>query len=117
VYLSVYLFRVPRARREAFLRIQGEAAAILREYGALDNATLALGDQAKGYGLATFADLAPPAPDEAIYLELGTYRDRAHHDAVMAQIDRDPRIDALYEELVRLIDLARGARGEFARLV
>ena len=117
MYLSVYLFRVPHARREAFLRIQGAAAAILREYGALDNATLALGDQAKGYGLATFADLAPPGPDEAVYLELGTFKHREHHDAVMAQIDRDPRIDALYEELVQLIDLARGARGEFTRLL
>ena len=39
MFASIYIYRVPRENLDAFLRVQGEAAAIYRRCGALDDET------------------------------------------------------------------------------
>lgn len=117
MFTAVYIYRVPREHVGAFLAIQREALAIYRAHGALDDETLAPVSLAAKYGCAAFDDALPVAPGEEIFISLGRFRDRAHHDAVLARVDADPRIGELYAAVGGLLDIVRIARGEFARAV
>jgi uncharacterized protein YbaA (DUF1428 family) len=117
MYASIYFFRVPVDRLDAFLRIQREAAEIELGYGALEDATFLAANLERKYGLAGFSDVIPLRRDEVLAIEVARFRDLAHHDAVMARVDVDPRIEALYEELTGLLDVRRLLRGEFERVI
>jgi uncharacterized protein YbaA (DUF1428 family) len=117
VYASIYIYRVPLANVEAFTNVQREALAIYHEHGAIDDATFAPVDLVARYGCIGFEDGVGAAPDERIFVSVSHFRDRAHHDAVMALVDADPRIERLYDEVTRLLDVARVVRGEFERVV
>ena len=117
MYTSIYIYRVPRRHVAAFLRVQAAALAIYRAHGALDDATYAPADLAARYGCAGFADAIGCGADEELYLSVSQFRDRAHHDEVMAIVDSDPQIAALYDEVVAVLDVGRIIRGEFERAV
>ena len=117
MFTSIYIYRVPRPNVEAFLRVQQEAAAIYRRYGALDDETFASADLAAKYGCAAFAEAFEVRADEEVFISVSRFRDRAHHDQVMAQVDADEQIGVLYGQVATLLDVSRIVRGEFARVV
>jgi uncharacterized protein YbaA (DUF1428 family) len=117
MFASVYIYRVPRESVQAFLRVQRQAAKITRQYGALDDETWGPVDLAAKYGCSAFGDSLTVAQGEDVFLGLSRFRDEAHHDEVMQQIDSDPRINELYDELTGLLDVRRVVRGEFERVV
>jgi uncharacterized protein YbaA (DUF1428 family) len=117
MYSSIYIYCVAVERVAAFLRVQQAALTIYREYGAIDDATYAPTDLTAQYGSVGFTDIIAVAANEQIYISVSSFRDRAHHDQVMAQVDADPRIDQLYQEMLGIIDISRMVRGEFQRVV
>lgn len=117
MYTSIYIYRVPRAHVDAFLRVQAAALAIYRAHGALDDATYAPVDLAARYGCAGFADAIGAGEDEELFVSVSQFRDRAHHDEVMAIVDEHPQIAELYAQIVGVLDVSRIIRGEFTRAV
>ncbi len=117
MHSMIYIYRLKRDRLDSFLDIQRQAAAIYKEHGALDDETLQAVDLTPRYGCAGFADAFSAADDETICVGLARYRDRAHHDEVMARVNADPRIDTLFAEVTDVIDLAHVVLGEFERVV
>lgn len=117
MFTSIYVYRVPRKNVEAFLRVQQEAAAIYQRYGALDDETLAPINLAAKYGCIAFSDAFDVGKDEEVLIGVSRFRDRAHHDKVMAQVDSDDRIGELYDKVTALLDIGRVVRGEFERVV
>ena len=117
MFASIYLYPVRRKNRTAFLKVQQEAAAIYRRYGALDDETFAAVNLAAKYGCTAFSDALSIQEGEDLYVSLSRFRDRAHHDEVMAQIDADPRINELYDTMMTLLDSGCIVRGEFERVV
>jgi uncharacterized protein YbaA (DUF1428 family) len=115
MFAAIYLFPVRRERVEEFLRVQAAARGVYLEHGCLDDATYAASDLAPKYGCASFADGIPLDPGEELFVGVSSFRDRAHHDEVMARVDADERIAALYDEVTKLFDIARVVRGEFER--
>ena len=115
MFTSIYIYRVPRKNVEAFLRVQQEAASIYRRYGALDDETFAPVDLQAKYGCMAFSDAFGVGKDEEVFVGLSRFRDRAHHDQVMAQVDSDDRIGELYDKVMALLDVGRVVRGEFER--
>jgi uncharacterized protein YbaA (DUF1428 family) len=116
VYESIYIYRVPLANVEAFTRVQREALAIYCEHGAIDDATFTPVDLAARYGCLGFEEGVGATLDERIFVSVSHFRDRAQHGAVMALVDADPRIERLYDEVTRLLDVARVVGGEFERV-
>ena len=69
------------------------------------------------YGCVAFSEAFDVKQDEQVFASLSRFRDRAHHNQVMAKIDSDDRINELYDEVTKLIEVSRVVRGEFARVV
>ena len=65
------------------------------------------------YGCVSFREVLEPAADEDVYVGYARFRDRAHHDEVMAKIDVDEQLTPLYRQVGELLDLNRVVRGEF----
>ena len=113
MYTAVYIYRVPKRNTAAFLRVQKEASEIYKRYGALADETFSLILSEAKYGCAAFPIALDVGEDEEVFLGLSRFLDRAHHDKVMAQVDKDDRINELYSEVIALFDIARVVRGEF----
>ena len=117
MYVSIYIYRVPRENAAAFLDVQKEAAAIYKRHGALVDETYALASLEAKYGCAAFAQALDVEKGEEVFFGLSRFRDRAHHDEVMTQVDGDERINELYDEVTKLLDVGRVVRGEFESAV
>jgi len=117
MFTSIYIYRVPCENVEAFLRVQQEAAAIYRRCGAIDDETFAPVNLAAKYGCDSFLSALDVGEGEKVFISLSRFRDRTHHDEVMAQVDSDERIDELYDKVTVLLDLSRVVRGEFERVI
>ncbi|MEM2921689.1 MAG: DUF1428 family protein [Candidatus Bathyarchaeia archaeon] len=115
IYASVYIYRVPSKKVDAFLLVQKEAAAIYRSHGAIDDETFAPLDLKAKYGCASFADTLRLKEDEVVFIGMSLFRDGAHHDEVMAKVDADKRTNVLYRRITELFDIQRITRGEFKR--
>jgi uncharacterized protein YbaA (DUF1428 family) len=117
MYTSIYIYRVPQDHIEAFLRVQREAAVIYRQYGALDDETFGPCNLEAKYGCSPFPAAFEIEEGEEVFVSLSRFRDLAHHDVVMSQVDADERIGQLYEEISNLLDVGHVVRGEFERVV
>lgn len=117
MYTSIYIYRVPRDRVAPFLQVQREAAVIYRQYGALDDETFGPCNLEAKYGCAPFPAAFGLEEGEEVFVSLSRFRDLAHHDEVMSQLDADDRIGQLYEKVSGLLDVGRVVRGEFERIV
>jgi uncharacterized protein YbaA (DUF1428 family) len=111
--MALYICPVPRNVADDFIRIQAAASRIYCEHGALEDVTYAPVSLEAKYGCASFRDALTRADDEDVYVGSARFRDRGHHDEVIARVDGDPRIGALYREISELIDVSRIVRGEF----
>ncbi len=117
MFSSIYIYRVPQSKIDEFLRIQTAAAIIYRRYGALDDETFAPVNLDAKYGCMALYDEIALGPDEQLFISASRFRDRAHHDVVMAQVDNDPEITELYQQITQILDVSRILRGEFERVV
>jgi len=117
MYISLYIYRIPRGNKAAFLRIEKEVSTIYENYGALAVETYTLVSPEVKYGCATFLQVLDVGEDEEVLLGVSRFRDRDHHDEVMTQVDRDDRINELFREAIGLFDISRVVRGEFECVV
>lgn len=101
---------------DAFLRIERAADAIYREYGGLGNEILSPVNLDPSYGCAAFGAVLDVAADEAVYIVVDRFHDRAHYAQMMGRVNADPRIDALFDEFAHLVEVRRIVRGEFERI-
>ncbi len=113
MYTVIYLFRMPKPNVAAFSRVQQEAGKVYKRYGALDDKTLAPVSLESNYGCLGFSSVVELREDEDLFVGLSRFQNRNHHDEVMAKVDADAQIDALYTEMLTLIDMSRVVRGEF----
>jgi len=117
MYASIYIYRLPKENVDAFLQIQKEAAEIYQRYGALADETFAPVDLKAKYGCVPIFEALDVEADEEIFIGISRFRNRAHHDRVMSQVDSDERIGQLYGQVTKLLDINRVVRGEFEQVV
>jgi uncharacterized protein YbaA (DUF1428 family) len=70
-------------------------------------------DIAPKYGCLGLGDTVPAADDEIVFIGIDGFRDQAHFREIMPRIDADPRINELFAEIQKVVDLATIVRGEF----
>ncbi len=116
MYTSVYLHRVPTGTVEPFVRLVTAASEVYMRLGAVECVLYTPWDLRAKYGCAGFESALDLAEDEVLFVELNSFRDKSHHDEVMAQVDASPEISRLYDELTSMLDVGRIVRGEFERI-
>lgn len=65
------------------------------------------------YGCLGFDSAVELKDHEVLMMEINRYRDKNHQVEVLSQVDTDPKIDALYNDMIQVIDIGRTVRGEF----
>ena len=112
MYRSFYIFRVPKEHVAEFLRINREAGAIYREHGALETEMTRATHLDPKYGCTGLVDLLKASDEEVVFVGVDGFRDPDHHTEVMAKVDADPRINELFAEIQKVIDLSTVVRAE-----
>ena len=54
--------------------------------------------------------------NETLMCSVSTFNNKHHHDMVMGNVDSDMRIEELYNEMIKVIDISRVVRGEFEKV-
>ena len=111
-YILTYIYRVPLKYEKQFLIIQKEAGKLYEDYGALSDVTYEGTSLNDKYGCTGISSIIPIV-DEKIFLGISKFKDKAHHDEVMAKVDKDLRINQLYDELCKILDIKKIIRGGY----
>lgn len=90
-YIDGFLVPVPKDKIEAYRESAVKAAAIWKEYGALEYREC-LGDDLNVEDLVPFPKMADAKPDETVVLTYVVYASREARDAANEKIMADPRI-------------------------
>ena len=113
-YISTYIYRVPFNNQKEFKRIQLESSKIYEEYGAISDITYIGISLDNKYGCTGISTTVPTSKDEIIYFSITKFKDKKHHDEVMEKVDKDIKINQLYNEICSLLDVKKIIRGEFS---
>lgn len=117
MYSVLYFYCIPKEHVDIFLRIQKEAAKIYQEYGAIGDWTFSPEDLTGKYGCVSFQNKIEIKPNEDLYFSMSLFESKIDHDRMISLIDNDKRIEILYLEISKIIDLSRVTRGEFNRVI
>ncbi|WP_416144654.1 DUF1428 family protein [Planococcus koreensis] len=113
MYLEIYLYPVLEENRERFLKINREAEQIYKVYGALESETYAAASTEPEYGCLGMASAVELRDSEVLMLEINRYHHQVHQRQVLEKVDKDERIENLYDQMTKVIDISRTVRGEF----
>ncbi len=106
-YVQIYLYRIPKTRREEFLDLAHAGRELYRKHGAMGEEFFRLArDERKYSEIPGLWEVVPPDPEEELWMGIDRYRNAKHCAEVAAAVDRDPEILPLYE---RTLDIVRGA--------
>ncbi len=113
MFILIYIYPVPDKSIDEFLRIQREAEKIYLRYGTISDQTFSLENLEPKYSCIPFSKAVTLDKGEQAYLSITTFESSNHHDEVMKKVDADPKIDRLYSEVEKVINVSRIVRGEF----
>ena len=115
-YITTYFYRVPREQITEFKRIQFESAAIYKQYGAVADITY-VGEMLEDkYGCTGTANALTCDKNEVLFFSVTRFLDKQHHDEVIEKVDRDVRIEKLFNQMISILDINRVVRGEFSSI-
>ena len=115
-YVDGFVFPVPRNRLGDYKQVAAAAAAIWREYGALDYHEY-LGDDLVREGTRSFVDVVGARPDEAVVFGWVVFESREARDQANEKVAADPRMVDLMASYDTGFDGNRMAYGGFEFLV
>ena len=114
-YVDGFVLAVKKDRLEEYREIAGKAAEVWTEHGALAYHECVADDVPYGE-LASFPRAVEAGPDDRVVFAWIVYRDRAHRDAVNAEVMADPRMKM--DDMSKLpFDAKRMIYGGFSTLV
>jgi uncharacterized protein YbaA (DUF1428 family) len=90
-YVDGFVIAVPRERLDDYERVAREAAAVWREYGALQVVETVADDVPNGE-ITSFPRAVQAAEDETVIFSWIAYESREVRDEVNAKVMADPRI-------------------------
>ena len=113
LHTSIYIHRIKKDNVDEFLALEREAGMVYMEHGAVFNDIYRASNLTAMYGCVSFTDAMDVDEDEEVLVVLSGFDDQAHHDRTMSKVDSDPRIQALFAKVTKVITLDRTVRGEF----
>lgn len=116
MYNVLYLYPVLKQKKDRFIEINKKASLIYKEYGAIEDDTYQSIFIDAIYGCKGMKASVEIHENETLMCSVSTFKNKHHHDIVMEKVDSDHRIEELYNEMIKVIDISRVVRGEFEKV-
>ena len=116
MYNVLYLYPVLKQNKDRFIEINKMASTIYKEYGAIQDDTYQSTFIDAMYGCKGMDSSVELQENETLMCSVSTFTNKHHHDTVMGKVDSDHRIEELYSEMIKVIDMSRVVRGEFEKV-
>ncbi len=115
-YCSVFLYRVPKKKSEAFLQALGPIMKLFEESGALSEELLRPKDMSAKYGAMSLPPTIGLKDDEDLWIEIARFKDAAHMRDVHSTIAKSPHLEKLHAKFDMLISGRQVYHAEFESL-
>ncbi|MGJ8644454.1 MAG: DUF1428 domain-containing protein [Luteolibacter sp.] len=115
-YIDGFVLPLPKDKLEKYTETAAKAAAIWKEYGALEYIE-AVGDDMDIEDQVPFPKLAGAKDGETVVFAYVVYKSREHRDEVIGKVMSDPRIQEICDSENPVFDYKRMAYGGFRKIV
>ncbi len=115
-YCSVFLYRVPRKKSEAFLQALRPIMKLFEESGALSEELLRPKDLSAKFGAMSLPPVIGLRDDEDLWIEIARFKDAAHMKDVHVIVARNPHLEKLHSRFDMLISGKQVYHAEFESL-
>lgn len=115
-YIDGFVLPIKKDNVESYQKMASKAAAIWKEYGALEYVEC-VGDDLAVQEMTSFSTLADTKDDETVVFAYIVYESREHRDAVNAKVMADPRLTDMCGPDNAPFDFKRMAYGGFKSIV
>jgi uncharacterized protein YbaA (DUF1428 family) len=116
-HVQLFVYRIPKKNHDTMIQLQRQLTGIFKKHGILRSEFFQLGDTETFQGFTSIAKTVSADPEEEVWVELESYRDRKHRDDVVAKVTQDANAGPLFGQVMGLITQGYSCiMGEFKRL-
>ena len=102
-YCSIFLYRVPRRKVEAFVQALRPIMRLFEDSGCLSDELLRPKDMNAKFGGLTLPSAIDLNSDEELWVEIARFRDASHMKAVHSTVAKNPDLEKLHSRFDLLI--------------
>ncbi len=112
-YCSVFLYRVPKKKAEAFVQALKPIMRLFEDAGAISEELLKPVDMAAKFGAMSIPEAVSTLQDEELWIEIARFKDAAHMQNVHDIVSKNPRLEILHSRFDLLITGKQVYHAEF----
>src|SRR6266550_601967 len=112
-YCSVFLYRVPRRKAEAFVQALRPIMKLFEDAGCLSDELLRPKDMTAKFGGASLPSAVELVGDEELWIEIAKFKDASHMKDVHSQVAKNPDLEKLHSRFDLLISGKEVYHAEF----
>ena len=113
VYCSVFLYRVPKKKAEAFIQALKPIMKLFEDAGALSDELLRPREMSGRFGALSLVPAIGLEKDEELWIEISRFKSAAHMKDVHAIVEKNPRLEMLHARFDLLISGKQVYHAEF----
>jgi len=102
-YCSVFLYRVPRRKAEAFVHALKPIMKLFEESGCLSDELLRPKDMNAKFGSLSLTRAIELQDDEELWIEIARFKNPSHMKEVHAMVAKNPHLEKLHSRFDLLI--------------
>ncbi len=115
-YCSVFLYRVPRRKSEAFVHALKPIMKLFEDAGCLSDELLQPKDMSAKFGGVSLPSVIEHETDEELWIEIAKFKDASHMKEVHSQVAKNPDLMRLHSRFDLLISGRQVYHAEFESL-
>lgn len=116
-HAQIFIYRIPKKNHDAIVLLNKQIKDTFPKYGPLHSEFFYLSSTETVMDFVNITETVSANPDEEVWVEIQSYRDRKHRDETMTNIEKDKNCESLYQQYLSLITPgSRTIIGEFSRL-
>ena len=112
-YCSVFLYRVPKRKTEAFVQALKPIMHLFEQAGALSDELLRPKQLTANLGGSSLPSAISLADDEELWIEIARFKDASHMKEVHSIVSKNPDLDKLHSRFDLLISGKQVYHAEF----
>ena len=116
-YCSVFLYRVPRRKAEAFVQALRPIMKLFEEAGCLSDELLRPRDMSAKFGGISLPSVIDLNDDEELWIEIAKFKDASHMKEIHSLVAKNPNLEKLHSRFDLLITGKQVYHGEFESIL
>lgn len=112
-YCSVFMYRVPKSKAEAFVQALRPIMKLFEESGALSDELLRPREMSGKFGALSLVPAIGLADDEELWVEIARFKSPGHMKDVHSVVEKNPRLEMLHSRFDLLITAKQVYHAEF----